>query len=215
MHAPTTEHWEAVVRVVRYLKNNPGQSILLTAGSNLQLSAWCDSDWATCPTSRRSLTAWFIQLGGSPVSWRMQKQDVVSQSSCKAEYRAMADTVSGIIWMRPLLESFGVDCSASVPLHCDIMFGIYLSKNPLFHEKTKHVGKECHFIRDEIVRGVITPQHVLTTAQLAYILTKALVRKEFEAFVRKLGVSDLHTPTWGGIERVMGLYCNYHIHKGN
>lgn len=198
MHAPTTEHWEAVVRVVRYLKNNPGQSILLTAGSNLQLSAWCDSDWATCPTSRRSLTAWFIQLGGSPVSWRMQKQDVVSQSSCKAEYRAMADTVSEIIWMRALLESFGVDCSASVSLHCDIMFDIYLSKNPLFHEKTKHVGKECHFIRDEIVRGVITPQYVLTTAQLAYILTKALVRKEFEAFVRKLGVSDLHTPTWGG-----------------
>lgn len=107
----------------------------------------------------------------------------------------MADTVSEIIWLRALLDTLGVDCSASVTLHCDSMSAIYLSKNPVFHEQTKHIGKECHFIRDEILRGVITPKRVSTTTQLADILTKALGRKEFEAFLSKLGVCDLHTPT--------------------
>ena len=69
MHKPTTEHWDAALRVVRYLKGNPGQGILLRSDSDLRLSAWCDSDWASCSSSRRSLTAWFIQLGSSPVSW--------------------------------------------------------------------------------------------------------------------------------------------------
>ena len=69
MHIPTTEHWDAALRVVRYLKGNPGQGILLRSDSDLRLSAWCDSDWASCSSSRRSLTAWFIQLGSSPVSW--------------------------------------------------------------------------------------------------------------------------------------------------
>lgn len=68
MHKPTTEHWDAALRVVRYLKGNPGQGILLRSDSDLRLSAWCDSDWAACSSSRRSLTAWFIQLGSSPVS---------------------------------------------------------------------------------------------------------------------------------------------------
>lgn len=119
MHAPKKDHWDAAVRVVCYLKTNPGQGILLRAGLDLRLVAWCDSDYQGCPLSRRSLTAWFIQLGGSPISWKTQKQDVVSRSSCEAEYRAMGDTVCEILWLRELLTALGVDCSAPVPLHCD------------------------------------------------------------------------------------------------
>ena len=62
MHKPTTEHWDAALRVVRYLKGNPGQGILLRSDSDHRLSAWCDSDRAAYSSSRRSLTAWFIQL---------------------------------------------------------------------------------------------------------------------------------------------------------
>jgi len=85
MHAPKTEHWDAVLRVIRYLKNNPGQGILLRADGDLKLTAWCDSDHASCPLTSRSLTAWFIQLGGSPLSWKTEKQDTVSRSSTEAE----------------------------------------------------------------------------------------------------------------------------------
>lgn len=100
MHSPKMEHWEAAVRVVRYLKGTPGQGIFLRADSDLKLIAWCDADHSGCPLTCRSLTAWFIQLGGSPISWKTKKQDVVSRSSAEDEYRSMADTVSEILWLR-------------------------------------------------------------------------------------------------------------------
>ncbi|XP_068492364.1 secreted RxLR effector protein 161-like [Phaseolus vulgaris] len=92
MQNPRSEHWQAALRVVRYLKGHPGQGILLPRENNLQLFGWCDSDWASCPLTRKSLTGWFIQLGTSPISWKTQKQQTVSASSAEAEYRSMAKT---------------------------------------------------------------------------------------------------------------------------
>lgn len=70
MNDPKTDHWEAATRVVHYLKGSPGQGILLKADTDLKLVAWCDSDWGSCPLTSRSLMAWFIQLGDSPISWK-------------------------------------------------------------------------------------------------------------------------------------------------
>lgn len=194
MHDPKNDHWDAAIQVVRYLKANLGQGIFLRADSDLRLVAWCDADWVACPLSRRSLTGWFIQLGGSPISWKTRKR-VVSRSSTEAKYRAMVDTVTEIIWLRELLTTLGADCSPTIPLHCDNLSAIHLSINLVFHERTKHVASDCHLICDEIVRGIISTLHVSITVQLADIFTKALGRKEFEGFVRKLGICDLHTPT--------------------
>lgn len=95
---PREEHWAAALRVVRYLKRNPGQGIMLRSDCDLQLSAWCDSDWASCPLTRRSLTGWFILLGNSPISWKTKKQHTVSRSSAEAEYRSMAATTCELKW---------------------------------------------------------------------------------------------------------------------
>ena len=86
------EHWDTALCVVRYLKGNHGQGILLRANCDLQLYAWCDSDWASCPLTRRSLTGWFILLGNSPISWKTKKQHTLSHSSTEVEYRSMATT---------------------------------------------------------------------------------------------------------------------------
>ncbi|XP_021867530.1 uncharacterized mitochondrial protein AtMg00810-like [Spinacia oleracea] len=83
MQAPKDEHWEAALRVVRYLIKCLGQGILLRSDSALQLEGWCDSDWASCPLTCRSLTGWFVMLGLSPVSWKTKKQLTVSRSSTK------------------------------------------------------------------------------------------------------------------------------------
>ncbi|XP_019055744.1 PREDICTED: uncharacterized protein LOC109115810 [Nelumbo nucifera] len=90
MQQPQERHWEAALRVVRYLKGNSGQGILLRSDCDLQLYAWCDSDWASCPLSRRSLSGWFILLGKSPISWKTKKQHTMARSSAEAEYRSMA-----------------------------------------------------------------------------------------------------------------------------
>jgi len=194
MSQPKEQHWTAALRVLCYLKSSPGQGIFLRANTLLVLTAWCDSDWSSCPVSRRSLTGWFIQLGGSPISWKTKKHDVVSRSSAEAEYRAMADTVCEILWLRELLPALGIDCSASTILHSDSLSAISLAKNPVYHARTKHIENDIHFIRDEILRGTIVPKHVNTTSQLADIMTKALGKTAFEALLVEMGVRNLHTP---------------------
>lgn len=192
MHKPRKTHWEATIRVLRYLKGSPGQGILLQANTELTLKSWCDADWAGCPLTRRSLTGWFIQLRGSPISWKTKKQSTVSLSSAEAEYRAMAFTLKEILRLRGLLKSLGITHKKPIPLYCDNQAAIHISSNPVFHERTKHVETNCHFVRDKIVKGTITTRHVSTRDQFADIFT--LVSREFDEFIGKLGICDLHAP---------------------
>jgi len=199
MSDPKADHMEAALRVVRYLKSSPGQGILLRSNTPLVLTGWCDSGFDSCPITQRSLTGWFIQLGGSPISWKTKKHDVVSRSSAEAEYRAMADTVSEFLWLRALLPALGISCNEPIMLYSDSLSAISLAANPVYHARTKHVGRDVHFVRDEIIRGTIATKHVSTTSQLADIMTKALGRREFDAFLLKLGICNLHTPVCGGV----------------
>lgn len=66
---------------LHYIKSTPGQRLLLRPDSDLQLRAYCDFDWASCPITWRSLTGFFVSLWHSPISWKSKKQHIVSQSS--------------------------------------------------------------------------------------------------------------------------------------
>ncbi|XP_021744832.1 uncharacterized protein LOC110710799 [Chenopodium quinoa] len=85
MQQPRQDHWEAVLRTVRYLKGCPG---------------WCDSDWASCPLTRRSISDWLVFLGASPISWKIKKQDTVAKSSAEAEFRSMSKTTNELKWLK-------------------------------------------------------------------------------------------------------------------
>ncbi|BBN69613.1 hypothetical protein Prudu_1056S000200, partial [Prunus dulcis] len=91
MHEPRKPHMEAALRILKYLKT-PRQGLFFPAQNNLKLSAYCDSDWAGCPTTRRSTTGYCVFLGNSLISWRTKRQKTVSLSSAETEYRAMAGT---------------------------------------------------------------------------------------------------------------------------
>ncbi|XP_074291651.1 secreted RxLR effector protein 161-like [Silene latifolia] len=194
LHQPRQEHWSAALRVVRYLKGSPGQGVLFRADSSLSITGWCDSDWGGCPTSRRSVTGWFILLGGSPISWKTKKQLTVSLSSAEAEYRSMANIVCELKWLKGLLASLGVIVPLPMHVLSDSKSAIVLAHNPVFHERTKHIEIDCHFMPDAITDGLMTTTHVSTTEQLADIFTKALGAPQFIHLLAKLGTLDLHAP---------------------
>ena len=198
MHKPREAHWDAVVRVLKYLKGCPEQGIMLKAVSDLRIRAFCDSDWASCPLSRRSLSAFVVLLGDSPISWKTKKKDTVSHSSAEAEYRAMAATLQELKWLKRLkrmLGDFGVKHSYPMQMFCDSKSASYIATNPVFHERTKHIESDCHSVHDAVKDRLITFHHVQTTEQLADIMTKALGSSSFHYLLNKLGVRNLHALT--------------------
>ncbi|XP_055803597.1 uncharacterized mitochondrial protein AtMg00240-like [Solanum dulcamara] len=97
MQRPKRSHWNATLRVLRYLKKSPGQGILLKRGPINTLTTFCDSDWAAFPNTRGLVTGYVIQLGESLISWKPKEQHTVSRSSEEAKYISMAGTVAKII----------------------------------------------------------------------------------------------------------------------
>lgn len=191
---PRQNHWNAAMRVLRYLKATLGQGILLPKGNETDLIAYSDSDWLGCPFSRRSRTGYVLLLGGAPISWKSNKQSVVSRSSAEAEYRAMATTVSEILWTHWLLTEFDVEFHSPIPLLCDNNSACHIAHNPVFHERTKHVEMDCYFVRERVLSKEIVPVKINTQDQLADLLTKPLGSDRLKLLSTKLGIWNLHVP---------------------
>ncbi|CAL1400060.1 unnamed protein product [Linum trigynum] len=192
VHAPTQDHLATAHRVLRYLKGSPGRGLLFPVNHSLKLTAYCDADWDGCQTTRRSTTGYFIRLGSSPVSWRTKKQSVVARFSAEAEYRAMASTVCEILWLRWLLQDLGVPPQGPTPLYCDNQAALHIAANPVFHERTKHVEMDCHFVRERVQSLDIAPRKIPTAEQPADLFTKGLGVEHHHHLLSKLGMFDLH-----------------------
>ncbi|XP_057530143.1 uncharacterized mitochondrial protein AtMg00810-like [Amaranthus tricolor] len=100
----------------RYLSSSPAQGILLTNQSLATLTAYCDSDWASCSATRRSTSGFFILLGKSPISWKGKRQSIVARSNGEADYRAMALTICKVIWLKQLFKDLGLKHIGCHPL---------------------------------------------------------------------------------------------------
>lgn len=129
MHKPTAPHYQAALRVLRYLKGSPHQGVLFASNSTAALTAYCDSDWAGCPSTRKFTTGFCVLLGNSPFSWKSKRQTIVARSSAEAEYRAMAMTTCEVLWVNQLLKDLGVP--HLVLLHYSVIIELLLLLQPI------------------------------------------------------------------------------------
>ncbi|XP_056688107.1 uncharacterized mitochondrial protein AtMg00810-like [Spinacia oleracea] len=185
MHSPKLDHVKALTHTLRYVNHTAGQGILLKATYQLTLQAFSDSDWAACSSTRRSVTGYILLLGNSPISWKSKKQSTVSKSSSEAEYR--------------LLEDLGITNLKPVQLNCDNQSTLHIAKNPIFHERTKHIEVDCHFTRGKVLEGLLQLNYLPTQHQLADIFTKILPGCQHRILSSKLGmVHAFPTPNLKG-----------------
>lgn len=133
MHEPRKPHWDAAIRILKYIKGAPSQGLLLPSYNNLALKAFCDSYWEGCGATRRLLTGYCIFLGNSLISWKSKKQANVSRSSVEAEYRAMANTCLELTWLQFILQDLRVSQTSHSPLFCDNQPPLHIAANPIFH----------------------------------------------------------------------------------
>ncbi|GJU12062.1 uncharacterized mitochondrial protein-like protein [Tanacetum coccineum] len=199
-HNPRTPHLVALHRVLRYIKLCYGHGIYFPASNKLELTTYCDSDWASCQTTRRSVLGYAIFLGNSLISWQSKKQLVVSRSSSEAEYRSLADSTCEISWLKCLLHDIGINIPTPSLVMCDNALTIALANNPVQHARTKHIEIDCHFVRDKIRQGHIKPIFVSSQSQIADILTKGLNKYLHYSCLSKLNICDPYTVStcWGG-----------------
>jgi histone deacetylase 1/2 len=188
LSAPTDVHWSAVKRILRYLKFTMSYGLLLQKSSTTLLSGFADADWAGCPDDRRSTGGHAIFLGGNLVAWSSRKQPTVSRSSTEAEYKSVANATAEIIWIQGLLKELGVYMSRAPILWCDNLGATYLSVNPIFHARTKHIEVDYHFVRERVAYKALDIRFISTHDQLADVLTKPLATPLFIKFRNNLNM---------------------------
>lgn len=165
----------------------------------MQLFGFSDADWAGCLDSRKSITGYCFFIGSSLVSWRAKKQQTVSRSSSEAEYRALSISSCELQWILYIVNDLRVNCDRPPVIYCDNQSAIHIAANPVFHEHTKHLEIDCHFVREKVQDGTLKLLPIASKSQLADFFTKALSPSVFTPFISKLGMIDLyHGPACGG-----------------
>ncbi|KAK0578715.1 hypothetical protein LWI29_014981 [Acer saccharum] len=150
MHQPSSDHWELVKRVLRYLGGTLNDGILIHRDSPISLHTFSDADWAGNKDDYSSTGAYIVYLGRTPISWSSKKQQTIARSSTEAEYRTVASTAAELNWVCFLLTDLGLTLPSVPIIYCDNVGATQLCSNPIFHSRMKHVAIDFHFIRDQV-----------------------------------------------------------------
>ena len=188
MHDPRESHFALIKRILRYIKGTMDYGLALSRSRSHELVVYSDADWAGCPDTRRSTSGYCVFLGDNLISWSSKRQHTVSRSSAEAEYRGVANAVAETCWIRQLLSELRRPLTRATLVYCDNISAVYLSTNPVHHQRTKHVEIDLHFVRERVALGAVRVLHVPTSLQYADIFTKGLPTAVFINFRSSLNI---------------------------
>jgi hypothetical protein len=196
MQRPTTEHQQAVKRIIRYVAGTLDHGLYYPrCPGEAHFVGYSDSDHADDIDTSKSTSGTLFFLGKCLVSWQSVKQQVVALSSCEAEYIAASTASTQALWLARLLgDLLGRDTRA-VELRVDSKSALALAKNPVFHERSKHIRVRYHFIQGCLEEGSIKASYINTKDQLADLLTKPLGRIKFLELCSRTGMFQLSHKT--------------------
>ncbi|KAG8501645.1 hypothetical protein CXB51_004727 [Gossypium anomalum] len=187
---PGKEHWKAVQWILRYLRGTT--DVCLQFGRTEDgVIGYVDADFAGDLDRRRSLTGYVFTIGGCAISWKATLQTTVALSTTEAEYMAITEACKEVIWLKGLFSELNEDLQIST-VFCDSQSAIFLTKDQMFHERTKHIDVRYHFVRDIIARGDIVVSKISTHENPADMMTKSLPITKFEHCLDLLTLP----PTW-------------------
>jgi hypothetical protein len=189
--APTAPCMSAAKHMLRYLKGTAHYKLRHTRGSgDGKLSCYVDADYAGDVSDRKSRTGYVVMLGDFPVAWGSHKQICVSKSTAEAEYVALSEAASEVLWLRHLMEELGKKLDEPTPMHEDNRACIDIVTGSGSPGRTEHIDLRYHFSRDYVKRGELTMVPTSTLDQTADILTKSLAHDLHLQCVRRMGLTS-------------------------
>lgn len=159
----------------------------------MSLHAWStlatyELPWAGCPDTKRSTSGYAVYLGENLISWSSKRQQTVARSSAEAEYKLIANALAETCFLRNLLLELHFSIRMANSVFCDNISSVYLSTNPLKHQRTKHIEIDLHFVREKVALGQVKVIHVPSPLRYAEIFTKVLPTSLFTDFRSSLTV---------------------------
>ena len=192
MSKPGKEHWQGVKRVLRYIQGTLKYGLMFSAdGANPTLTGYSDADWGGDASTRRSTTGYVFQIQGNTVSWCSKRQACVSRSTTEAEYIALSIACQEAVWLRILLSDIQMKQCGPSTIFEDNQGAIELSRNPKFHNRTKHIDISYHYVREQVNLNTVSVKYCPTEDMLADVMTKGVSKISFEKFRNKLGVIEI------------------------
>lgn len=157
---PTTDHWLAVQRILRYLRGTLDLELAFS-GDLRPLVGYSDADWARDVDTRRSTSGYLFGTGTGPISWSSKRQSTVSLSTCEAEYigQTQATDQGSCLALAQLADVDECDIPTTI-IYGDNKGAITLAKNPKFHGRSKQVDIEHHYVREKVEDGAVGLKYI-------------------------------------------------------
>jgi hypothetical protein len=190
MCEPKHIHMVAVKHILRYIQGTIAYGLRYTFSGGVMLLGYIDSDWMGNTVDGKSTSRYCFSLGSIMISWSNRKQGSIAQSIAEAGYIATSVASREAVWLRKILSDLFSAELEPTTIHCDNQSCIKLSKNLVFHDRSKHIEMRYHYVRDMVQKNILSIQYVPTAKQTADILTKPLSLTKFVYFRDKLGVGE-------------------------